>query len=150
MRGKEKMSEKISVYLAGPLFSRSEIDWAKDLKKEIEAALGERVEVVWPFETASGTIEEIFRANHAALRRSALMVAILDGAQVDDGTAWEVGFHYALFGRRAIGIRTDIRKAGEAPESLVNLMIELSCRVVVKDVPELIGELDRALEEMVI
>ena len=150
MRGKGKMDEKISVYLAGPLFSRSEIDGAKDLKREIEAALGEKVEVVWPFEIASGTTEEIFEANHAALRRSPLMVAILDGAQVDDGTAWEVGCHYALFGRRAIGIRTDIRKAGEAPESAVNLMIELSCRAVVKDVSGLLAELDRALEEMVI
>jgi len=79
------MDEKISVYLAGPLFSRSEIDGAKDLKREIEAALGEKVEVVWPFEIASGTTEEIFEANHAALRRSPLMVAILDGARPKAG-----------------------------------------------------------------
>ncbi|MGB3943791.1 MAG: nucleoside 2-deoxyribosyltransferase [Methanothrix sp.] len=144
------MGEKISVYLAGPLFSRSEIEGAGYIKGEIEAALGDRVEVVWPFEMASGTIVEIFRVNRSALGRSPLMVAILDGAQVDDGTAWEVGYHYALFGRRAIGIRTDIRKAGEASESTVNLMIELSCRAVVKDVPGLLAELDRALEEMVI
>lgn len=149
MIGEGKTGEKISVYLAGPLFSRSEIEGAKDLKREIEAALGERIEVVWPFEIASGTIEEIFRANLSALRRSPLMVAILDGAQVDDGTAWEVGYHHALFGRRAIGIRTDIRKAGEAPESIVNLMIELSCRAVVRDVSGLLAELDRALEEMI-
>jgi nucleoside 2-deoxyribosyltransferase len=144
------MVEKISVYLAGPLFSRSEIEGGRFLKEEIERGLGDRVEVVWPFETASGTTEEIFHANLSALRRSALMVAILDGAQVDDGTAWEVGYHCALFGRRAIGIRTDIRKAGEASESIVNLMIELSCRAVVKDVPCLLAELERALDEMVI
>jgi nucleoside 2-deoxyribosyltransferase len=150
LRRVEKMGEKISVYLAGPLFSRSHIEGGRSLKGEIEAALGERVEVLWPFETASGTIEEIFDANLSALERSPLMVAILDGAQVDDGTAWEVGCHYALFGRRAIGIRTDIRKAGEAPESIVNLMIELSCRRVVRNVPELIGELERALAETIL
>ena len=142
------MNEKVSVYLAGPIFSRGEIEWARSLKREIEAALGERVEVLWPFEIASGTKEEIFEANLAALRRSPLMVAILDGPMADDGTAWEVGCHYALFGPRAIGIRTDLRRAGETPESKVNLMIEESCRAVVGDVEGLIRELAAALEEI--
>ncbi len=142
------MIEKASIYLAGPLFSRGEIEWAGYLKREIESALGERVEVLWPFEIASGTKEEIFEANLAALRRSPLMVAILDGPMADDGTAWEVGCHYALFGPRAVGIRTDARKAGETPESKVNLMIEESCRAVVDDLPALIRELGAALEEM--
>jgi nucleoside 2-deoxyribosyltransferase len=142
------MAEKVSVYLAGPLFSRAEIEWAGSLKKEIEWALGNRVEVVWPFEIASGTKEEIFAANLAALRRSPLMVAILDGPMADDGTAWEVGCHYSLFGPKAVGIRTDARKAGETPESKVNLMIEESCRAVVGDVPGLIRELEDALEEI--
>jgi len=140
--------EKVSVYLAGPLFSRVEIEWAGSLKKKIEAALGDRIEVLWPFEIASGTKEEIFAANLAALRRSPLMVAILDGPMVDDGTAWEVGCHYSLFGPKAVGIRTDFRKAGEISDSKVNLMIEGSCRTVVSDVEGLIQELERALEEI--
>jgi nucleoside 2-deoxyribosyltransferase len=144
----EKVIEKVSVYLAGPIFSRAEIEWAGSLKEEIEAALGERVDVLWPFEVASGTKEVIFEANLAALRRSPLMVAILDGPMVDDGTAWEVGCHYALFGPRAVGIRTDARKAGETPESKVNLMIEQSCRAVVSDLAGLIQELESALEEI--
>ncbi len=142
------MEEKVSLYLAGPLFSRAEIDWARYLKREIEAGLGDRVQVLWPFEIASGTSGEIFEANLAALRRSPLMVAILDGPAVDDGTAWEVGCHHALFGPRAIGIRTDARRAGETLESKVNLMIGLSCRAVVGDLPGLIRELASALEEI--
>jgi len=142
------LTEKVSIYLAGPLFSRGEIEWAGYLKREIESALGERVEVLWPFEIASGTKEEIFEANLKALSRSPLIVAILDGPMADDGTAWEVGCHYALFGPRAVGIRTDARKAGETPESKVNLMIEESCRAVVGDLPALIRELGAALEEM--
>jgi len=143
-----RLIDKVSVYLAGPLFSRAEIEWAGSLKKEIEAALGDRIEVLWPFEIASGTKEEIFAANLAALRQSPLMAAILDGPMVDDGTAWEVGCHYALFGPMAVGIRTDARKAGEVPDSKVNLMIEQSCRAVVSDVAGLIQELERALEEI--
>ncbi|HII06633.1 MAG TPA: nucleoside 2-deoxyribosyltransferase [Methanotrichaceae archaeon] len=140
------MAEKVYVYLAGPLFSRAEIKWAGSLKKEIESSLGDRIEVVWPHEIATRTKEEIFKTNLAALRRSSLMVAILDGPQVDDGTAWEVGCHHALFGPKAIGIRTDFRKAGETPESKVNLMIEQSCRVVVSDVVGLVQELEDALK----
>jgi len=140
--------EKVSVYLAGPLFSRGDIDWAGSLKRGIESALGNRVDVLWPFEIASGTKEEIFEANLAALRLSPLMVAVLDGPMVDDGTAWEVGCHYALFGPRAVGIRTDARKAGETPESKVNLMIEGSCRAIVGDLAGLIRELESALEEI--
>jgi nucleoside 2-deoxyribosyltransferase len=145
---RERLTEKVSIYLAGPLFSRGEIEWAGYLKREIESAVGDRVEVLWPFEIASGTKKEIFEANLAALRRSPLMVAILDGPMADDGTAWEVGCHFALFGPRAVGIRTDARKAGETPESKMNLMIEESCRAVVGDLPALIRELDAALEEM--
>ena len=143
-----RLIEKVSVFLAGPNFSRAEIEWARFLKGEIESALGDRVEVLWPFEIGSGTKEEIFGANLAALRRSPLMAAILDGPMVDDGTAWEVGCHYALFGPRAVGIRTDARKAGETPESKVNLMIEESCRAIVCDLPGLIRELKAALEEI--
>ncbi|HPJ31073.1 MAG TPA: hypothetical protein PLZ42_06740, partial [Methanothrix sp.] len=66
----------------------------------------------------------------------------------DDGTAWEVGCHYALFGKRAIGIRTDSRKAGETPESKVNLMVELSSRAVVRDLEGLLRELGAVLAEI--
>ncbi|KQC16145.1 MAG: nucleoside 2-deoxyribosyltransferase [Methanothrix sp.] len=144
----ESSMEKVSVYLAGPLFSRGDIDWAGSLKRGIESALGNRIDVLWPVEIASGTKEEIFEVNLAALKRSPLMVAVLDGPMVDDGTAWEVGCHYALFGPRAVGIRTDTRKAGEAPESKVNLMIEVSCRAIVDDLSGLIRELKSALEEI--
>lgn len=145
---REKTEDKVAVYLAGPLFSRAEVEWARSLKREMEAALGERIEVIWPFEVASGSKGEIFQANLAALIRSPLMVAVLDGPAVDDGTAWEVGCHFALFGRRAIGIRTDVRKAGEAPDSRVNLMIEEACRAVVGEVGVLLRELEAALEEV--
>lgn len=135
------------IYLAGPLFSQAEIDWASRLKEQIERSLGDGVEVIWPHEIASGPGDVIFKINRSALEGCPLMVAILDGSQVDDGTAWELGFHHALFGKAAIGIRTDCRKAGESKDVRVNLMIEHSCRSIVKHVGELVEELERALEE---
>lgn len=140
------MSHRIRIYLAGPLFSIAEIEWAGRVKMEIKKALGDRTEVVWPHEVASGlaSAREIFDANTSALRGCDLMVAILDGAQVDDGTAWEVGFHFARRGK-IIGIRTDFRQAGETSSSRVNAMIECACIDIAQNLDELIFKLEKLL-----
>ncbi len=70
------------------------------------------------------------------------MVALLDGPQVDDGTAWEVGYFFAR-GGKIIGLRTDFRKAGETKESTINLMIERSCIAISKSPEMLLSDLKR-------
>lgn len=140
---------KKRIYLAGPLFSQAEIKWSGWLKGQIEDRLGGRVEVIWPHQIAAGSSQEIFETNFSALRQCPLMVAVLDGSQVDDGTAWEIGCHYALFGSKmSIGIRTDFRNSGETAQSEVNAMIENSCRNIAKNVDELILELETVLETL--
>lgn len=57
-----------------------------------------------------------------ALAACKLVMALLDGTQVDDGTAWEVGYAYAL-DIPAVRIRTDARYCGEIPGARVNAMI---------------------------
>lgn len=137
------MKEK--VYLSGPLFSLAEIDWGRRIKDGIIEGLGDRTEVVWPHEIAAGSPEEIFRSNLKALDECRFMVAILDGPQVDDGTAWEVGYHYAR-GGKIVGIRTDFRKAGETSGSKVNTMVETSCLFVVDNMELLVSRLKEILE----
>jgi nucleoside 2-deoxyribosyltransferase len=73
------------------------------------------------------------------------MVAILDGTQVDDGTAWEIGYHYSS-GGKIIGIRTDFRRAGETNSSKVNAMIECSCLTIVGSLDHLVSKLKEILE----
>ena len=65
---------------------------------------------------------EIGRRNAEAIRSCELLVAHLDGQEVDSGTAAEVGFGAAL-GLRCLGLRTDLRQAGE-PGARVNLQVE--------------------------
>jgi nucleoside 2-deoxyribosyltransferase len=50
------------------------------------------------------------------------MIALLDGSQVDDGTAWEIGYFYSKKSpeQKIIGIRTDFRRAGESQGAVVN------------------------------
>jgi nucleoside 2-deoxyribosyltransferase len=136
---------KKRIYLSGPLFSQAEIDWGRQIKEGINECLGDKAEVIWPHEMASGSPEKIFQINTHALDQCNIMVAILDGPQVDDGTAWEMGFHFS-HGRKIIGIRTDFRRAGETNSSKVNAMIERSCQEIVGSIDDLVLTLKEFLE----
>ena len=136
------------IYLSGPLFSAGEIAWGRDLSSFLRERLADaNVQVIWPFELSMDRLEpeEIFRENLRALDCCDLMVAMLDGPSVDDGTAWEIGrfFHQD---KKVLGIRTDIRKAGESESLRVNLMIELSCLSISSSIDELYSELERLLD----
>ena len=65
---------------------------------------------------------EIGRRNAEAIRSCRLLVAHLDGQEVDSGTAAEVGYAAAL-GLTCFGWRSDLRQTGE-PGVQVNLQLE--------------------------
>lgn len=134
------------IYLSGPLFSAGEIAWGERLMAHLRDRLLD-TEIIWPHEIVpDGTEPEgIFQANREALDECDLMVAILDGAQVDDGTAWEIGYFFGQ-DKKILGIRTDFRRAGESDGSRVNLMIECSCLKVVSSTDELLLDLERLLD----
>ena len=136
---------KPRIYLSGPLFSQAEIAWGRRVKASLEEALQD-VEIIWPHELPGGSPSETFQANLMALDDSDLLVAILDGPQVDDGTAWEVGYFYAK-GRKILGIRTDFRRAGESEHSRVNLMVESSCFALAESIEQLLALLGSVLSE---
>jgi nucleoside 2-deoxyribosyltransferase len=72
-------------------------------------------------------MEEIFTSHCQALKAADWVVAIVDGADADSGTAWEMGYAYAN-GKPVISLRTDFRKTGHNEH--VNLMLERSSVVV--------------------
>jgi nucleoside 2-deoxyribosyltransferase len=65
---------------------------------------------------------EIGRRNARAICSCSLLVAYLDGQEVDSGTAAEVGYAAAV-GLTCFGWRSDLREAGE-PGVRVNLQLE--------------------------
>ncbi len=132
------------IYLSGPLFSEAEIAWGGHIKAFLEKKL-ENVKIVWPHEITFAQANLLFRANLQAMNECDLMVAILDGPQVDDGTAWEVGYFFSQ-GKGIVGLRTDFRRAGETEKSRVNLMVECACLAVTSSLEQLILELKRLLE----
>ena len=131
------------VYVAGPLFSQAERDFDERI-----AALCERLsyETFLPHRDAGlqveGNAEEIFASDLRALEAADLIVANLDGADVDAGTAWEIGYAVAR-GKAVIGLRTDRRVL--EPWSSVNLMIEKST-FIVRTLDELEAALKAATE----
>jgi nucleoside 2-deoxyribosyltransferase len=138
------------VYLAGPLFTHAERAFLGELRDSIRDIPG--LVPVWPgdlfddlelADLGHGAKEHIYRGCLAELEACGLVAALLDGVQVDDGTAWEIGYAAAR-GVPVVGLRTDFRNAGDTAHSLVNCMIECSCREIVRDVPALLGVL-RAL-----
>ena len=62
-------------------------------------------------------------ANEEMIRACDGVLAVLDGSDVDSGTAAEIGFAAAL-GRPVVGWRSDIRAAGDNAGAVVNLQVE--------------------------
>jgi nucleoside 2-deoxyribosyltransferase len=89
----------------------------------------------------------IGEGNRHAIEDVDAVVAVLDGPDVDSGTASEVGFAFAR-GKTIFGYRGDIRLTGENEATLVNLQvqywIEESGGRLVRTVPDLLAALDTA------
>lgn len=66
---------------------------------------------------------EIASNNQAGIDGSDLIFAVLDGADVDSGTASEIGYGFAK-GKPILGYRGDIRLTGDNDGATVNLQVE--------------------------
>ena len=135
-----------TIYQAGPLFTQAEQAWHKTLSARLRDA-GHKV--IWPGdlltdeqvkEAGANATSLIFNACKQGLEGCTCVVALLDGTQVDDGTAWEIGYAHAK-GLPVYGIRTDFRHAGETQHSTVNSMIEGCLAGLARSVEELLAVL---------
>ncbi len=66
---------------------------------------------------------ELGKTNAERIDRSDAVLAILDGVDVDSGTAAEIGYAFAK-GKRVYGLRTDFRLAGDNIGATVNLQVQ--------------------------
>ncbi len=73
-------------------------------------------------------VNPIIAANNAhAIENADIIIAVLDGTDVDSGTAAEIGYGSAL-GKPSIGYRGDFRLASDNEGSMVNLQVEYFIR----------------------
>jgi nucleoside 2-deoxyribosyltransferase len=70
---------------------------------------------------------EIGRTNQAAIDAAHGVIAVLDGPDVDSGTAAEIGYAFAR-GKLIVGYRGDSRVSADNEGGLVNLQVEFFIR----------------------
>jgi nucleoside 2-deoxyribosyltransferase len=123
------------IYIAGPLFTLAEkefnIRFAETIKLKMKG-----IEVILPQERASkfSHLENgkalIFEDCLKMVSEADIVVAILDGADVDSGTSVELGYAFAVQ-TPIIGVRTDFRISEDRG---LNLMLSNICNTLIIDV----------------
>jgi nucleoside 2-deoxyribosyltransferase len=96
----------MKLYFAGPLFSAAERAW----NAELAAALRDAGhEVFLPQDQEKGKpASGIFATDVGGIDWADALVAIMDGADPDSGTAWECGYAYGK--KPIVLVRTDFRE----------------------------------------
>jgi nucleoside 2-deoxyribosyltransferase len=87
---------------------------------------------------------EIAANNRAAIERCDLVVAVLDGVDVDSGTACEIGYAFAK-AKLILGYRGDYRLCADNEAAIVNLQVEYFIRESGGDIIMRITDLESAL-----
>jgi len=125
------------LYVAGPLFTPSERRLVEKVA-DVCTPLGFQTFVphrdAGIFGPRRGGATRLFRADLAGLAIAQCLVAILNGPEVDPGTAWEVGYAYPR-GIPILGYVDDLRAA--AGPNPVDMMVSQSCTAIVRTLPAL-------------
>ena len=160
------MGSSMKIYLASPLgFSKAGIEFYYGTFIPAIQWLG--YEVIDPWElTDKGKIKRIHEMPYGLKRRNAWrkinmeiaennrkgidesdgLVAVLDGTDVDSGTAAEIGYGFAR-GKPILGYRGDFRLSADNEGAIVNLQVEYFIResggTIITEVDKLQKELKR-------
>ncbi len=120
--GRDFMYSTLIPAIKGAGVTKVEDPWALTAQKEIDEVMnlpyGEERRAAW---TSLNRL--IASRNVDAIKRSDALIAVLDGVDVDSGTASEIGFGFGL-GHLILGYRGDFRLAGDNEGAMVNLQVE--------------------------
>jgi nucleoside 2-deoxyribosyltransferase len=129
------------IYFAGPLFSAAERDWNVTL---VTALRGAGHDVFLPQEQEPGKdAQGIFATDVGGIDWADGLVAIMDGADPDSGTCWEVGYAYGK--KPIVLVRTDMRRNVGSGGSGYNPMLTESATIRVDAVA---APIDRVVREV--
>ncbi|WP_068874076.1 MULTISPECIES: nucleoside 2-deoxyribosyltransferase [unclassified Phenylobacterium] len=144
------MNNRFCIYFAAPLFNPRELAYNLSLVSRIEALgatvfLPQRdgallVEMLAAGVPQSVAERRVFLQDTGAMRAASFGVAVLDGSNIDDGVAFEIGYLHAL-GVECIGLQTDVRRALPTGN---NPMIGQALQVIARDEDELLSLIDAA------
>ena len=166
-RASARPKRKPSLYLAGPLgFSEAGREFHDGTIVPLLKKLGYRLLDPWALADAKA-IARVTRMRYGAAKRDAwrrlnreigtrnaaaidacdAVFAVLDGADVDSGTAAEIG--YAAARRKPIlGYRGDLRLSADNEGALVNLQVEYFIRASGGTIVARLADVSRALAKL--
>jgi nucleoside 2-deoxyribosyltransferase len=90
---------------------------------------------------------EIGQNNRSAIDNCDAILAILDGVDVDSGTASEIGYAFAR-GKPILGYRGDFRLSSDNEGSIVNLQVEYFIRASGGEIVSSVAQLGEALSRI--
>jgi nucleoside 2-deoxyribosyltransferase len=129
------------IYFAGPLFTAAERDWNVALASALRAAAHE---VFLPQEQEPGKdAAGIFDTDVGGIDWADGLVAIMDGADPDSGTCWEVGYAYGK--KPIVLVRTDMRRNQGSGGSGYNPMLTESATIRIDAIA---APMDRVVSEV--
>jgi nucleoside 2-deoxyribosyltransferase len=136
------------IYFAAPLFSAAERDWNLSLASALRAA---GHDVFLPQEQEAGLdAPAIFATDVSGIDWADMILAIMDGADPDSGTAWEVGYAYRK--KPIVLVRTDIRSHRGSGESGYNAMLAEAATIrinaIAAPIDRVVGEVLTALAHL--
>jgi len=161
------MTAKSRIYLAGPLgFSEAGRHFYNTVLIPYVTRLGYEVLDPWTL-TDARRIRAVQRMPYGAAKRDAWrrlnlemgatnraaiddaqgVVAVLDGTDVDSGTAAEIGYAFAR-GKPIVGYRGDFRLSADNEGSTVNLQVEYFIRASGGVIVDRHGDLGRVLQSV--
>lgn len=134
----------MNAYIAGPLFDDGERWWIERVEQVVAGAgfttfLPHRDNPT----KDEHNVADIFHNDKRGIDECDVVVASLNGIITDDGTAWELGYAYAL-GKPIIGLHTDWRR--RFAHETVNLMIECSLTTLIHSLDALPGALKAIID----
>lgn len=121
--------------------------WALTPAAEVEAVMampyGEERKEAWIHLN-----RKIASRNVEAIKRSDSLIAVLDGVDVDSGTASEIGLAFGLC-HLVLGYRGDFRLAGDNEGAVVNLQVEYFIRESGGSIESSVEDLAKAIHRHV-
>lgn len=118
----------MKIYLANGLFSMADFHFNQLIAEKVREAYPE-VDLFLPQESeindknSYANSQDIFLTDYNALKESDLVIAVIDGIEIDSGVACEIGIANAL-GIPVIGLYTDVRQLGTGNTKKINALIE--------------------------
>jgi len=90
---------------------------------------------------------EIGLQNKTLIEKSDLILAILDGTDVDSGVAAEIGYAFGN-NKKIIGYRSDFRQSGDNEGSVINLQVEFFIKESGGEILKNLSELNLLLKKL--